>query len=119
MLLSEFLNKLRTTPKEINFDETMSAIDSLYEFCPSTFRNGALTNPAGSNSGSCKLFAFALRHNLTSEQTLACFGDYYREDVLKKPDADDHQNIRNFVENGWNGISFVGQPLLPKSTRVF
>jgi len=119
MLLSEFLKKLRTTPQEISFDETMSAIDSLYEFCPSTFRNGTLTNPAGSNSGSCKLFAFALRHNLTIEQTLACFGDYYRDEVLKQPEEDNHKNIRNFIQSGWNGISFIGQPLMPKTARIF
>lgn len=119
MLLSEFLDKLRTKPQDISFDDTMATIDSLYEFCPSTFKNGDLTNPAGCNSGSCKLFAFALRHQLTEEQTLACFGDFYREDVLKHPDADDHQNIRNFMQTGWNGINFIGQPLLPKTSKIF
>ncbi|GAK84871.1 type III effector HopPmaJ [Vibrio ponticus] len=39
------------------------------------------------------------------------FGDFYRKDVLGNPDGDDHQNIRNFIAHGWNGIKFEGQAL--------
>jgi len=52
------------------------------------------------------LFSFAKLQGLTEEQTLACFGIYYRDDVLKNPDADNHQNIRNFIKTGWAGIEF-------------
>ena len=35
-------------------------------------------------------------------------GDYYRVDVLQHPDATDHQNIRQFIQYGWAGITFEG-----------
>jgi hypothetical protein len=56
-----------------------------------------------------------LLNNLNQEQTLACFGDYYREDVLKNPEGNDHGNIRNFMNTGWNGIKFEDQALQVKS----
>ena len=48
------------------------------------------------------------------EPTLACFGAFYTEDVLKNPDGTDHQNIRNFMKTGWDGIAFYGEPLTLK-----
>ncbi|WP_083761723.1 HopJ type III effector protein [Psychromonas ingrahamii] len=45
---------------------------------------------------------------------LACFGHYYREDVLKHPQAKDHQNIRQFMISGWQGIDFSSQALYNK-----
>ena len=53
-------------------------------------------------------------NNLTEVQTLHCFGDYYRKDVLGNPDGDDHQNIRNFIQSGWGGIYFDGEALAVK-----
>ncbi len=50
-------------------------------------------------------------NRLTPEQTLQLFGDYYRIDVLQNPDGTDHQNIRNFIKFGWNGIAFDGKAL--------
>ena len=57
----------------------------------------------GENSGSCKIFAFAQLHHLDEASTLACFGAYYRDDVLKHPQGSDHQNIRQFINTGWQG----------------
>lgn len=114
MLLESFLQKLNDSPENIEFDDTMSVIDSLYVFTTTSFKNGDLVNEAGQNSGSCKLFSFARLHNLTPEQTLACFGSYYREDVLKHPENSDHQNIRNFMKSGWPGIKFDSEPLKAK-----
>ncbi len=53
-------------------------------------------------------------HDLNEQQTLACFGDYYRIDVLQHPEAQDHQNIRNFIQFGWSGIQFDNQALTEK-----
>ena len=114
MKLNEFLQKLNDTPETIEFTDTMSAIEAFYDFTETEFKNGDLTNEAGQNSGSCKLFSFAQLQNLSKEQTLACFGAYYRDDVLKNPDAIDHQNIRNFIDQGWSGISFPAMPLKEK-----
>ena len=68
----------------------------------------------GENSGSCKLFAFARLQGLSEAQTLACFGSYYRDDVLGDPGGSNHQNIRNFMQTGWKGVQFEGEALKPK-----
>lgn len=114
MQLDDFLQHLRSSPESIEFDTVMQLIDSLYDFTPTAFRNGTLHNVAGENTASCKLLAFARRHSLSESETLACFGRYYREDVLLHPDADTHRNIRNFMLSGWNGISFEKNPLAEK-----
>lgn len=110
-MLEAFLKQLEEAPATVQFPETIALIDHLYEFEPTTFRNGEVHNEAGQNSGSCKLFAFAQAQRLSASQTLACFGSYYRDDVLKHPNADNHQNIRNFIRTGWDGIEFYGEPL--------
>ncbi|MES2824696.1 MAG: HopJ type III effector protein [Pseudomonadota bacterium] len=111
MPLNEFLSTLISNPLDITFTNTIAVIDANYLFTATAFRNGELQNEAGQNSGSCKLFSFAQLHKLTKEQTLQCFGDYYRIDVQQKPTANDHQNIRNFMQFGWEGIEFSGQAL--------
>ncbi len=111
MTLESFLQKLKNNPEDIEFDDTMGIIDSLYTFTPTSFKNGDLINDAGQNSGSCKIFSFARLHNLTQDQTLACFGGYYRDDVLKHPENEDHQNIRNFIKSGWSGVEIYNEPL--------
>lgn len=114
MTLDSFLKKLNKTPQEVAFTDTMAVVEALYDFTPTAFQNGDLHNEAGQNSGSCKLFSFAKLQNFSVEQTLACFGDFYRKDVLENPDATNHQNIRNFMKTGWEGISFEGTALTEK-----
>ncbi len=114
MTIENFLEKLKNTPDEIDFNELMELIDKHYDFTPTVFDNGDLHNDAGENSGSCKLFSFAKLQERSEEQTLACFGIYYRDDVLKNLDADNHQNIRNFMKSGWAGIKFDGEALQTK-----
>lgn len=111
MTIASYISKLKNTPQEITFLETIAVIEDNYTFTPTTFQNGNQHNAAGENSGSCKLFAFAKAQNLSKEETLACFGAYYYEDVLKNPEGTDHQNIRNFILHGWNGIQFEGVAL--------
>lgn len=111
MQIQEFLNKLHQQPEQLHFTDTMAVVEANYQFTPTAFRNGTQRNEAGQNSGSCKLFAFAQLQNLTEAQTLACFGDYYRVDVLQHPHNTDHQNIRNFISHGWHGIQFDAPPL--------
>ncbi|MCK5809441.1 MAG: HopJ type III effector protein [Cocleimonas sp.] len=114
MKIDNFLNTLKATPDTIEFDDTMAVIEQNYHFTETAFTNGALANKAGENSGSCQLFSFAQLQGLDQQQTLACFGGYYRDEVLQHPDADNHQNIRNFMRVGWNGITFDGEALQPK-----
>ena len=114
MSLTAFLERLRRTPDQIEFADTLATIEAHYEYTPTAFRNGAVDNAAGQNAGSCKIFAFARLHDLDAAQTLACFGRYYRDDVMKHPDASDHQNIRQFMRTGWSGVAFDGQALKPR-----
>ncbi|MFC4689135.1 HopJ type III effector protein [Dokdonia genika] len=114
MTLQDFNTKLATSPTEIEFTDTMAVIEALYTFTPSSFKNGDIHNDAGENNGSCKLFAFAQEQGLNKSDTLQCFGAYYREDVLQNPEGTDHQNIRNFIKYGWDGIDFDTNPLQKK-----
>lgn len=109
----ELVNK-----KDLKFVEVMQLIEANYTYKPTLFTNGveadSVTNTAGSNEGSCKVFAFAKIHNLTKEQTLLLFGEYYRDDVLGNLDGDDHANIRTFMKYGWEGIAFESEALIKK-----
>lgn len=111
MNLEEFLSKINAEPTRVSFSDTLDAIEANYTFKPTAFKNGDTYNEAGQNNGSCKIFAFAQKHNLTAYQTLHCFGTYYRNDVLNNPEGDDHQNIRNFIKYGWEGVEFEGEAL--------
>lgn len=110
--LEQYLEKLNTSPETITFNDTMSVIAEQYDYTPTTFTNGDAINPAGTNEGSCKLFAFAKLNALSEAQTLQAFGDYYRVDVLQNPDGSDHANIRNFMKTGWGGVKFEGTALV-------
>lgn len=115
MTLQTFLQRLNGTPDSIAFNDTIAVIDSLYNFAPTAFSNGSLRSEAGQNNGSCKILSFGKLHNLTPSQTLVCFGDYYRKDVLGNPNGTDHQNIRNFMQTGWEGVKFEGEALKLKN----
>jgi len=114
MNLDDFLNTLKNTPDSVEFTDTMAVIEAGYKFTPTRFQNGDLTNEPEQNQGSCKILAFGKLQGLSAEQTLACFGEYYRQDVLNNPAGSDHQNIRNFMKHGWDGVSFEEQPLSAK-----
>lgn len=108
------LEQLEQSPEAIEFNDVIAYVDSNYDFTPTEFRNGNTVNEAGQNNGSCKVFSFAKVNNLSKENTLNLFGAFYREDVLKNPEGTDHQNIRNFIEFGWDGIAFEGEALKKK-----
>ncbi len=111
MTVEQLLQQLRDAPQTIEFSEVMATIEAHYHYTATHFHNGEVVNEAGSNEGSCKVFAFAQLNNLSEAETLALFGRYYREDVLNNPAGEDHANIRNFILDGWLGIRF-DQPAL-------
>lgn len=114
MTLEAFKKKLKNTPNTIEFSDTMAVIESNYNFTPTAFKNGDLQNKAGENSGSCKLFSFAKLQGFTNEETLACFGKFYFDDVLQDENGTGHQNIRNFIKTGFEGLVFQGNALSAK-----
>jgi hypothetical protein len=112
--IETFIQKIKQDPKSIVFVDTIAVIEENYHFTPAAFQNGTQHNAAGENSGSCKLFSFAKLHNLSQEETLACFGPIYFDEVLNDPNGTNHQNIRNFMKTGWDGIQFDGNALILK-----
>lgn len=103
---------------KIDFEDTIAMITANFDYTPTRFSNGLsddqVMNEAGKNEGSCKIFAFGKQMGLDETTTLSCFGRFY-QDVLNTPDANDHQNIRNFMKDGWAGIVFDEDPLQPKA----
>ncbi len=112
MTLSELLAQLNQ--HSVDFQTVMQVIEAEYTFTPAHFINGDLVNEANTNNGSCKIFAFGLLNQLSEQAALNAFGDYYTQDVLKNPEGLDHQNIRNFMQSGWAGISYSSPALLVK-----
>lgn len=113
------ITAMKNNPGEIEFDQVMQLIAGHYDYTPARFSNGsnsddAVINDAGTNEGSCKIFAFALIHQFDEQLTLNCFGQYYRKDVLTFPDKDDHANIRTFIKYGWPGIKFESCALVAR-----
>ena len=115
MTIDELIKKIKTKPDNIDFTEVIETIEATYNYIPTRFSNGigssAVINEAGTNEGSCKIFAFGKLNYLDEKQTLACFGKYYHEDVLAHPENEDHVNIRNFMLFGWKGIKFEDEAL--------
>ncbi len=106
--------QLEKSAEEIQFKDVIAFIDEHYDFTPTKFTNGNTVNEADQNNGSCKVFSFAKINDLSKEETLDLFGEFYRKDVLQNPEGTDHQNIRNFMEFGWEGIFFEGKALTRK-----
>lgn len=112
-------NEVKALIKQLNndavdFNNTIQAIEKHYIFTPTEFKNGDVVNAENSNNGSCKIFAFGLLNQLSEQATLNAFGRFYTEDVLQNPTGNDHQNIRNFIRFGWQGVSFNTPALTPK-----
>lgn len=90
---------------DLKFEEVMELIDTHYESGLIEFKNGDIVNKPGENEGSAKLLSYAALSNMDKETTLKLWGQYYRE-VVADPDGDSHQNIRNFMKYGWEGVPF-------------
>lgn len=115
MVIEFFLKRLRGNDAEmLDYEDTMAVIDGAYDFLPTAFTIGDVVNEANTSNVSCKIFAFAKIHSLTPDETLACYGRFYREHVLGHPDGTDHGNIRSFMKCGWAGVSFAGKALTLK-----
>ncbi len=115
--LAELLAQIKLQEKNVAFEQVMPVIKENYHYQPTLFTNGELINEAGTNEGSCKIFYFAQLNELSQQQTLACFGRYYREDVLANPAGSDHGNIRNFIKTGWQGVEFKNAALQPLANK--
>ena len=109
--LTTLLKKLKDN--SISFKEVIEFIETYYQHQPTAFKNGEAYNEATQNQGSAKVFSFAQLNNLSQEDTLCLFAEHYQA-VLNTPNGTDHQNIRQFMANGWSGIAFEGKALIAK-----
>ena len=114
MNVDQLLNLINTDPEAIEFTEVILTIDQYYKYQPTRFENGAVVNQAGENDSTCKILAFAKIHDLDQEQTLACFGKFYRDEVRGHLHEAGHPNIRTFLVCGWRGVEFHGDALTPR-----
>ena len=110
-MAQDLLAKLQSG--EAKFADVLAYIEARYTHTPTAFKNGQHNNAASENQGSAKVFSFAKLNDLNPEQTLSLFAEHYAA-VLATPEATDHQNIRQFRQNGWAGIEFEGQALTAK-----
>ena len=98
---------------DAKFADVIAFIEARYTHTPTAFQNGQQHNAATENQGSAKVFSFAQINDLDQQQTLNLFAEHYAA-VLATPEATDHQNIRQFMQNGWDGVQFEGQALAAK-----
>lgn len=110
-MTQQLLTQLQTG--EVKFADVLAFIEARYNHTPTAFQNGQQHNAATENQGSAKVFSFAKLNGLDQAQTLSLFAEHYAS-VLATPEATDHQNIRQFMQNGWNGIQFEGTALVAK-----
>lgn len=111
IMVQELLTRLENG--QAKFSDVIAYIDAHYIHTPTAFTNGKQHNAATENQGSAKVFSFAKLNTLTPEQTLQLFAEHYQS-VLATPDAVDHQNIRQFMQNGWDGVKFESDALKAK-----
>ena len=97
----------------VPFNDVIKFIETYYYHQPTAFKNGDTYNEAGQNQGSAKVLAFGKLNNLSKEDTLYLFAEHYQS-VLANPAGTDHQNIRQFMANGWPGVVFEGEALVAK-----
>ncbi|MBZ2188944.1 HopJ type III effector protein [Alcanivorax sp. JB21] len=109
---------LEHNPFKVEVDHVLAIIDEHYVYTPTRFSIGAwddlMDNPAGKNEIACRIFAFARIHQLRPSRTLACFGHYYRDDIVSDYEGTSHPNLRAFMRHGWSGVHFHGEPLRPR-----
>ncbi|MBO6212690.1 HopJ type III effector protein [Algoriella sp.] len=98
---------------EIIFADVLAFIDDNYNYTPTAFTNGNQENAIDQNQGSAKVLAFAKLNDYTENDTLKLFAEHYKA-VIETPNGTDHNNIRQFMQNGWNGVSFENDVLTKK-----
>jgi len=96
MTVEEFKTKLKENPKQIEFSETIEVIEAYYDFSPTAF------------------VTFSKIESLAKEETLACFGAFYYDEVINDPTGAGHQNIRNFMKSGFDRLTIHGAALTKK-----
>ncbi|WP_293947063.1 MULTISPECIES: HopJ type III effector protein [unclassified Sphingobacterium] len=104
---------VKSKENQLQFQNVLDHIAANYMYSPAAFQNGNVKNAATENQGSAKVLYFAKLHNLSRADTLLLFAEHY-QNVLDDPAGEGHQNIRQFMANGWNGVIFDAVVLTDK-----
>lgn len=91
--------------KQLKFQDVLDFIEQKFTYTASSFQNGNQSNASDQNQGSARVLFLAKMNSLSEEDTLTLFAEHY-QDVLSQPEGTNHANIRQFIENGWGGVSF-------------
>ena len=102
----EFAERIKKGGSVKNFDETLSLIDTHYNYFAVPFTCGDAVNPPNVNTGAAKVFSFGLMTKMSVDETLKLFGEHY-DSVKSNPNGSDHANIRNFIKKGWAGSTYI------------
>lgn len=97
----------------LKFSDVLAYIEQKYHYQARAFRNGTLHNQQHENQGSAKILSFAQLEGLNEHDTLALFAEHYQH-VLTHPEGTEHQNIRQFMQHGWQGVYFESLALSKK-----
>ena len=97
----------------LKFSDVLAYIEQKYHYQARAFRNGTLQNQQHENQGSAKILSFAQLEGLNEHDTLALFAEHYQH-VLTHPEGTEHQNIRQFMQHGWQGVYFESLALSKK-----
>ena len=87
MTTHDLIKRVRTEPENIEFSQVIDVIHHDYQYTASAFSNGDLTNKAGSNEGSCKIFYFALLNQLSEVEwaiALHSLATFHIETLFKR-----------------------------------
>ncbi|WP_104384078.1 HopJ type III effector protein [Sphingobacterium sp. HMA12] len=103
----------KSKDNQLQFQDVLDHIAENYHYSPAAFHNGNLKNTATENQGSAKVLYFAKYQDLSVADTLFLFAEHY-QNVLDNPTGEGHQNIRQFMANGWNGVVFDADVLSAK-----
>jgi hypothetical protein len=111
-----FNANIEMSSDDLMFEDVIEMIDTHYESQLLEFKNGDVLNRQGENEGSGKVLSYAALSGMDKDATLKLWGQHYRQ-VLADKDGDSHQNIRNFMKYGWEGVPFEnGIALTRKNT---
>ena len=113
MNTEQYLHQLKLG-EVMQFSDFTDLIESEYNFTPTAFTNGDLSNKAEENQGSAKVFCFGLMHSLSEHEALRCFGEHYQSVLDSLGDNTSHLNIRTFMRLGWKGVNINASALTNK-----
>jgi hypothetical protein len=100
------------------FQEIQDKIAKEYDYRPGGFSIGDVHSGPDENQWSGRVASYAVLNDLSTEQTLALFGEHYQT-VLDDPSGTGHANIRALARHGIESVRFDdGRPLITKKTQM-